>query len=227
VGAGVLGEVVAAGELLTALVALERLVLGVQGAVVALEVLLATETARAQGANESLGRVIRQRLLTAATVNGDRGGLGVGARGAYRLGTALGVGHGNPLDGLLLILHLHIGVLPRRFATAALLGLDLFLLDNFLGLLDLGLSRLGPLERGKAVVQETLVVVGILQAVLAQKSIILDNVLVHTLALAAQVDSVGARVELDQAVQLIVGIKVREAVESRQGAQRILGGSGE
>jgi hypothetical protein len=75
VSALVLGQVVAPGELLAALGALERLVAGVERAVVALEVLLTTETAAAQGADERLGRVLDERLLaTAAAGRSDRGG---------------------------------------------------------------------------------------------------------------------------------------------------------
>ncbi len=154
---------------------------------------LTTEATRAQGADEGLGRVVRQRLLTAATVNGHGSRLRVGAWGAYRLDTALRVGHGNLLDRL--ILHLHIGVLPRRLSAAALLGLGLFL-GNLLGLLNVGVSRLSPLERGNAAVEESLVVVRILHAVLAQETVILNDVLGDTLALAAEIEGVGARVEL-------------------------------
>jgi hypothetical protein len=60
VGALVLAEVVRARELLAAVGALERLVVSVEGAVVALEVFLATEAARAKSADESLGRVLGQ-----------------------------------------------------------------------------------------------------------------------------------------------------------------------
>lgn len=73
-----LSQVVAARELLAALVALEGLVLSVEGAVVTLEVLLATEAARAECADEGLGGIFGQRLLATATVHGDRGALGVG-----------------------------------------------------------------------------------------------------------------------------------------------------
>jgi hypothetical protein len=78
VGTSVLGQVVAAGELLAALVALERLVLSVERAVVTLEMLLATEPARAECADEGLGRIFGQRLLATAAVHRDRGALGVG-----------------------------------------------------------------------------------------------------------------------------------------------------
>jgi hypothetical protein len=60
VGALVLGQVVAARELLAAVSALEGLVMSVERAVVALEVLLATEAARAEGADEGLGRVLSE-----------------------------------------------------------------------------------------------------------------------------------------------------------------------
>jgi hypothetical protein len=44
--------------------------------------------------------------------------------------------------------------------------------------------------------------------VLAQESIILYWVSMHTLALATHVDGIGGRVEFHQAVQLIIRIKV-------------------
>jgi hypothetical protein len=50
----VLGEVVTPGELLTAVGALERLVVSVKRAVVALEVLLTAEATRAESADERL-----------------------------------------------------------------------------------------------------------------------------------------------------------------------------
>ena len=58
--AGVLGEVVAAGELFAALVAFERLVMGVERAVVTLEVFLTTEAAGTEIADECLGWIIRE-----------------------------------------------------------------------------------------------------------------------------------------------------------------------
>lgn len=54
VGAGVLRQVVAARELLAAVGALEWLVMSVEGAVVALEMLLAAEAAVAQLADKGL-----------------------------------------------------------------------------------------------------------------------------------------------------------------------------
>lgn len=73
VGACMLSKVVRARELLTALVAVEWLVMGMQRAVVTLEVLLAAEAAVAQVTGENLGRVLSQRLLAATAVGGDRG----------------------------------------------------------------------------------------------------------------------------------------------------------
>ena len=66
VGTLVLRQVVAARELLAAVSAFEGLVVSVKRAVVALEVLLATEAARAKGADEGLGRILGERLLAAA-----------------------------------------------------------------------------------------------------------------------------------------------------------------
>jgi hypothetical protein len=73
VSALVLREVVAAREPLTAVSALEGLVVSVERAVVTLEVFLATEATVAQGANEGLGRVHGERLLAAATAGGSCG----------------------------------------------------------------------------------------------------------------------------------------------------------
>lgn len=68
VGTGVLGQVVRARELLAAFVALEWLVLRVERAVVTLEVLLATEAASTEGADEGLGGILGQGLLSTSTV---------------------------------------------------------------------------------------------------------------------------------------------------------------
>jgi hypothetical protein len=76
VGALVLGEVVAPGELLTAVGALKGLVVSVERAVVTLEVFLTTEAARAECADKGLGRVVGERLLaTAAAGRCDRSGV--------------------------------------------------------------------------------------------------------------------------------------------------------
>jgi len=58
VSALVLAKVVGARELLATVGALERLVVGVEGTVVTLEVFLTTETTRAESADEGLGRVL-------------------------------------------------------------------------------------------------------------------------------------------------------------------------
>ena len=65
VSALVLGQVVAARELLTAVGALEGLVVGVERAVVALEVFLASEVAQADSADEGFGGIRSQGLLAA------------------------------------------------------------------------------------------------------------------------------------------------------------------
>lgn len=84
VGARVLGEVVGARELLTALGALEGLVVRVERPVVAFEVLLAPEPAVAQLADEGLGRVVSKRLLAAAAVGGCGNGSGADVLGVGR-----------------------------------------------------------------------------------------------------------------------------------------------
>ena len=70
VSALVLGQVVTARELLTTVGALEGLVVGVERAVVALEVFLATEATRAESADKGLGGILSQGLLAAATAGG-------------------------------------------------------------------------------------------------------------------------------------------------------------
>src|SRR6266566_1759212 len=65
VRAGVLRQVVRPGELLAALMALEGLLLRVEGPVVPLKMLLAPESAVAELAHEGLGRILRQGLLAA------------------------------------------------------------------------------------------------------------------------------------------------------------------
>jgi len=54
----VLGQVVAAREFLATVGALERLVVGVERSIVALEMFLTAEATRAQSADESLGWIL-------------------------------------------------------------------------------------------------------------------------------------------------------------------------
>lgn len=108
VRAGMLGQVVGARELLAALGALERLVLGVERPVVTLKVLLAAEATVANVALEGLGRVFGQGLLAAAAVgrHGERRrslltGLNRGLGSGIGLGVvALGLGAGGLLGVL-------------------------------------------------------------------------------------------------------------------------------
>ena len=65
VSALVLGKVVAARKLLATVAALKGLITGVERAVVALKMFLATETAVAKSAHKRLGRILGQRLLAA------------------------------------------------------------------------------------------------------------------------------------------------------------------
>lgn len=91
--ASVLGEVVGPGELLTTILALEWLFLRVEGAVVALQMLLTTEAAVAQLTYKSLGWVFGQRLLSATTVSGGRSAHsvpGISTRGRVGLRIVLG-----------------------------------------------------------------------------------------------------------------------------------------
>jgi hypothetical protein len=67
--ASVLRKIVTTGELLAALVTFEWLVLGMEGTVVSLEVLLASESTIADIADEGLGRILSQGLLSASAVD--------------------------------------------------------------------------------------------------------------------------------------------------------------
>ena len=69
VSSSVLGQVVATGKLLAALVAFERLVVSVERSDVSLEVFLASKPAVADIADERLGRIFREGLLAATTVD--------------------------------------------------------------------------------------------------------------------------------------------------------------
>lgn len=77
VGTLVLGEVVRSGELLAAVGALEGLLVGVERAVVALEMFLAAEAAVAKLADEGLAGVLGERLLATPAAGGLRRGRSV------------------------------------------------------------------------------------------------------------------------------------------------------
>lgn len=66
VGALMLSKVITPGKFLSAIGALERLVLGVKRPVVALQVLLPTESTRADLADKGLAGILCQGLLAAA-----------------------------------------------------------------------------------------------------------------------------------------------------------------
>jgi hypothetical protein len=119
----VLGQVVAPGELLAALKALERLVVRVQRPVVTLEVLLATEPAVAELANKRLGRVLGKGLLTSAAVGGR--GQRVAGRSGVGTGRVVGLrGAGTTLLLLLLLLLLGRGLLGRAGRVGGRVGSD-------------------------------------------------------------------------------------------------------
>jgi hypothetical protein len=197
VGAGVLSQVVTARELLATLIALERLVLSVERAVVALEVLLTTEATRAKSADEGLGRVFGQGLLATAAVDRDGSRLG----GIINRAVVRAAVTGRLAGVLRLVFGLLLEVLTG-LAVAALLGLGL--LDDILLALDV---VLGPPERGETVGHESLGVLSVLKAVLAEESVILNRVSIEALAFV-HVHGIGGRVELNQAVQLIVRVEV-------------------
>lgn len=126
VGASVLGEVVAAGELLATLVALKGLLLCVEGAVVTLEVFLAAEAAVAQIANKGLGGILSQRLLasTAAGRGSNRRSAVVSGRRGIGLGRDGGSASDIHLGGsrLLDVVFASVGLLLLLVAVAILGG---------------------------------------------------------------------------------------------------------
>ncbi len=71
-GAGVLSEVVASRELLTAFIALKWLVMSVERSIVAFEMFLTAEATRAESANEGLRWIFSQGLLAAAAIDRSR-----------------------------------------------------------------------------------------------------------------------------------------------------------
>ena len=82
--AHMLSEVVTAGELLAALVALEGLLLCVKRSVMPLDVLLSAESAVAEIADKCLAGVFRERLLASTPVGRSRvGNQGQDTRGRY------------------------------------------------------------------------------------------------------------------------------------------------
>lgn len=79
-----LGEVVAARELLATFVAFERLVMSMEGSIVALEVFLTAESAGAERADKSFGWVLGERLFATTAVdrlNGRGGSVRTGGCG--------------------------------------------------------------------------------------------------------------------------------------------------
>lgn len=90
-----LGKVVAARELLATFVAFKRLIMSMKGSVVALEVFLSAESARAQGTDKGFGGIFREGLLATTTIDrldGCRRGVSAGGRGVSVGGTNLALG---------------------------------------------------------------------------------------------------------------------------------------
>ena len=206
VSALVLAEVIGARELLAAVGALEGLVVSVKRSVVTLEVFLATEAARAEGADECLGGVLSQRLL--ATTAGGVTALGRSASGRLRGFRALG---GN-------LRHLHSSVLGSLGSLVKVGGSVALLVALALGLrhssgrvLRDRVLRGGGREAatGKLLIAE---------ALLAEEAIILDKTRSHvkTLALAAvEVDGLRAVVG-SEASKLILDVKLKGKLEGGQ-----------
>jgi hypothetical protein len=185
VSALVLAEVVGARELLTAVSALERLVVGVERTVVTLEVFLATEAAGAESADEGLGRVLGQGLLAAT------------ARGVATLRRSTGsrLGFLGTLAGSLRDLHSRVlrslgGLVKVSRSIALLATLALGLGDSGSGVLRDRVLRGGGRE---AAAGELLIA----EALLAEETVILNKARgdIETLTLAAvEVNGLGAGV---------------------------------
>jgi len=185
VSALVLAEVVRAGELLAAVGALERLVVGVERAVVTLEVFLATEAAGAESADEGLGRVLSQRLLAAT------------ARGISTLGRSTGsrLGFLGALASILRDLHSRVlrslgGLVEVSRSITLLAALALGLGHSGSGVLGDRVLRGGG---GEAAAGKLLIA----EALLAEETVVLDEARgnFETLTLAAvEVNGVGAGV---------------------------------
>jgi hypothetical protein len=185
VSALVLAEVVRAGELLAAVGALERLVVGVERTVVALEVFLAAEATGAESADEGLGRVLGQRLL-AATARGIA---------ALRRSTGSRLRLLGALAGVLRDLHSRVlrslgGLVEVGRSIALLAALTLGLGDSGGGVFRDRVLRSGG---GEAAAGKLLIA----EALLAEETVVLDKARgnFETLTLAAvEVNELGAGV---------------------------------
>ena len=87
-----LREVVAAGELLSTLVTFERLVTGVEGSVMSLQVFLTSESAVADLTHEGLGGILSERLLASTAVDRWLLGCVAGLRSFSGVVGAIGLG---------------------------------------------------------------------------------------------------------------------------------------
>jgi hypothetical protein len=202
VSALVLAEVVRARELLAAVGALERLVVGVEGAVVALEVFLAAEAAGAECADEGLGRVLGEGLLAAT------------ARGVATLRSAnSGLRGLGALAGSLRNLHSRVlgrfgGLVEVGRGIALLAALALRFGDSGSGVLRDRVLRGGGRE---AAAGELLIA----EALFAEETVVLDKARgnVKTLTLAAvEVNGLGAGVG-GKARKLILNVELKGKLE--------------
>lgn len=237
VSSRVLSQVVAARELLSALVALERLVLRVQRTIVTLEVLLATEATRAESADEGLRGVLSEGLLATATCNRHMGSRGVRRAGSRSLSLGLVL-----LLGRLLAGRCFSAVAPAGDAGLALdngsnavgvavreglldrLARGHTLLDPHVssGVFRVGQQQIRGCER-QARLAEGLVLV--LECMLAEEFFLLKGGIgSNALSLAAQVVGVS---KVDEAVELVVRVQVREAIEGRETGEGLLSRVGE
>jgi hypothetical protein len=214
----VLGEVVAAGKLLAAIGALKGLLMSVERAVVALEMFLAAEAARAESADEGLGRILSQRLLAATAGDGLIEGWGIAIIRAG--GNCIVVGSGS-LRGAVVVLA------GRFLLDRIVLGLGLLALRRPPGLLGLGESHLRRLHDvlgefrivgrqetgGDEIVVKVLEMVGSLAVLLANVREV-DELALNALALVAEVMCVLSSDVRQRSV--VLGVKFEQRLEGRE-----------
>lgn len=177
-GSGMLSEIVTARELLATFLALERLVLSVERAVVTLEVFLTTEATRAKGADKRLGGVVRQRLLATPAGSRKRGRRRLGRQ--TRLCDLFWLHDGRQLGSLVLWIFIASRAL-RVLACAAPLLRSRSLVVVGIALDVLCESR--AVEGWKAGAEEDFLVVEVFETSLTQEVVFVDTVWVSGMSL--------------------------------------------
>jgi hypothetical protein len=246
VSASVLREIVTSGELLAALVTFKGLVLSMERPVVSLEVLLASESTVADVADEGLGRILSQGLLSAAAVDwwlrwrgacirtstdGVVASIGLGGAGLAWSGFGV-LSLVGALLGLYSACCVHWDcVLARADEVvelgAILLAMGLLRLLATLVLLDFTFrarSR-GAWQASDRKLIRVFKVLKILKVVFVNEGLVVEGnkvrARVGSLPLAAEeLDVVGGR-EIHQSVdEIFLGVEVRELVKGGQAVER-------